>query len=137
MGEVQYSVRLQHRAALEIHDAMERYENPDSESFRNFSSTAAYGNMGQINYSGSNTIIDCLARHRVGIGLPSLTIRWGAWGGIAMAKSLDAASRKRMRHGLQENPVSIAIEAEQAACRWTCGSSPVRIGECLRAADRC
>jgi len=85
-----------HRAALKVNDAMERFENPDLEFFWNFSSTSAYGNMGQINYSGSNTVLDCLARHRVGLGLPSMTIQWGAWGEVGMAKNMDDASRKRM-----------------------------------------
>lgn len=85
-----------HRAALRIHSALERYENPDFELFWNFSSVAVYGNMGQVNYSGSNSVLDCLARHRVGCGLPSMTIQWGAWGEVGMAKNMDAASRKRM-----------------------------------------
>ena len=76
-----------HRAALEFHDAMNRFENPDSESFWNFSSTAAYGNMGQFNYSSFNTILDWLARHGVGIGQPSLTIQWGASGEVARPRT--------------------------------------------------
>jgi len=85
-----------HRAALRIHDALETYDNPDFELFWNFSSVAVYGNMGQINYSGSNAVLDCLARHRVGLGIPAMTVQWGAWGEVGMAKNMDAASRKRM-----------------------------------------
>ena len=55
--------------------------------------------VGQINYSGSNSFLDGLARHRKAIGLPGMTVQWGAWGEVGMAASLDAASRKRFEQG--------------------------------------
>lgn len=49
----------------------------------NFSSTSVYGNMGQLNYSGSNSFLDVLTRHRkVGI-----TPRVGSESMIAMIAS--------------------------------------------------
>ena len=43
----------------------------------NFSSTSVYGNMGQLNYSGSNSFLDVLTRHRkVGITLKSWVREW-------------------------------------------------------------
>jgi len=83
------------RAALYIHDALERNENP-IEFFWVFSSGAVYGNMGQLNYPASNSMLDGLVRHRRAMGLPAMAPQWGAWGDVGMAKNLDDASRRRM-----------------------------------------
>merc|ERR1712218_168329 len=58
------------RAALFIHDAFERFENPNLSFFWLFSSGSVYGNMGQLNYSASNSFLDALARHRRALGKP-------------------------------------------------------------------
>merc|ERR1712039_840708 len=84
------------RAALYIHDALERYENPKLKFFWMFSSGAVYGNMGQLNYSSSNAFLDGLARHRRAMGKPCMAPQWGAWGDVGMAANLDDASRRRM-----------------------------------------
>jgi len=85
-----------HRAALKLHDALERFYNPDLSFFWMFSSIAVYGSPGQTNYSGSNSFLDNLARHRRALGKPAFAIQWGAWGEVGMAASLDAASKRRM-----------------------------------------
>nr|AQS99204.1 type I polyketide synthase ketoyl reductase domain protein [Gambierdiscus polynesiensis] len=84
------------RAALYVHDALERFENPDLEFFWMFSSMAVYGNMGQLNYSASNSFLDGLARHRRAMGKVAMAPQWGAWGDVGMAANLDDASRRRM-----------------------------------------
>jgi len=84
------------RAALYIHDALERHENPNLAFFWLFSSGAVYGNMGQLNYSSSNAFLDGLARHRRALGKPCMAPQWGAWGDVGMAANLDDASRRRM-----------------------------------------
>mmetsp|Transcript_76029 Transcript_76029/g.222885 ORF Transcript_76029/g.222885 Transcript_76029/m.222885 type:complete len:603 (-) Transcript_76029:179-1987(-) len=84
------------RAALFLHDAFERYENPGLEFFWLFSSVAVYGNMGQLNYSASNSFLDGLARHRRALGKVCQAPQWGAWGDVGMASNLDDASRRRM-----------------------------------------
>lgn len=84
------------RAALFLHDALERFQNPRLEFFWLFSSGAVYGNMGQLNYSASNAYLDGLARHRRALGKPCMAPQWGAWGDVGMAANLDDASRKRM-----------------------------------------
>lgn len=86
-----------HRPAMYLHDSLRRMENPKLKFLFNFSSTSAYGNMGQVNYSGSNTFLDAIARHRRGVGLPSTTIQWGAWGEVGMAANMDAAAKRRMQ----------------------------------------
>jgi len=84
------------RAALYLHDALERFENPNLKFFWLFSSGAVYGNMGQLNYSSSNAFLDGLARHRRALGKPCQAPQWGAWGEVGMAVNLDDASRRRM-----------------------------------------
>merc|ERR1712217_255392 len=84
------------RAALFIHDAFERHENPKLKFFWLFSSGAVYGNMGQLNYSASNAFLDALARHRRAMGKVCMAPQWGAWGDVGMAANLDDASRRRM-----------------------------------------
>eukprot|EP00440_Ansanella_granifera_P005832 gb/GFBE01006326.1/.p1 GENE.gb/GFBE01006326.1/~~gb/GFBE01006326.1/.p1 ORF type:complete len:242 (+),score=62.48 gb/GFBE01006326.1/:1-726(+) len=88
-----------HRSALYLHDSLERIENPNLKFFWLFSSTAVYGNPGQINYSGSNSCLDSLARHRHARGLPGTSMHWGAWGEVGMASSLDDAIKANIEKG--------------------------------------
>eukprot|EP00928_Gymnodinium_smaydae_P034794 TRINITY_DN24583_c1_g1_i1.p1 TRINITY_DN24583_c1_g1~~TRINITY_DN24583_c1_g1_i1.p1 ORF type:complete len:594 (-),score=118.60 TRINITY_DN24583_c1_g1_i1:161-1942(-) len=83
------------RAALYLHEALERHENPALRFFWLFSSTSVYGNMGQTNYAAANAVLDALARHRLARGRPAAAIQWGAWGEVGMAANLDAASKQR------------------------------------------
>jgi len=85
-------------AALHLHHAFEKYGCPLS-FYWMFSSTAVYGNMGQLNYSSSNATMDGIARHRRALGKPALTLQWGAWGEVGMAANLDAKSKQRMAAG--------------------------------------
>lgn len=84
------------RAALYIHDALEKNENPNFLFFWMFSSQAVYGSMGQLNYAASNAFLDGIARHRRAIGKPAMAPQWGAWGDVGMAANLDDANRRRM-----------------------------------------
>eukprot|EP00929_Paragymnodinium_shiwhaense_P098225 TRINITY_DN59737_c0_g1_i1.p1 TRINITY_DN59737_c0_g1~~TRINITY_DN59737_c0_g1_i1.p1 ORF type:complete len:599 (-),score=156.37 TRINITY_DN59737_c0_g1_i1:176-1972(-) len=96
------------RAALYLHDALEKFSNPQLNFFWMFSSTSVYGNMGQLNYSGSNAMLDALARHRRALGQPAMTVQWGAWGEVGMAAQLDEASKKRF----QQSPMPPFLNAE-------------------------
>eukprot|EP00411_Alexandrium_monilatum_P051573 CAMPEP_0175472772 /NCGR_PEP_ID=MMETSP0095-20121207/74038_1 /TAXON_ID=311494 /ORGANISM="Alexandrium monilatum, Strain CCMP3105" /LENGTH=426 /DNA_ID=CAMNT_0016774247 /DNA_START=32 /DNA_END=1307 /DNA_ORIENTATION=+ len=109
-----------HRAALYVHDALERLSNPNLKFFWLFSSTSVYGNMGQLNYSSSNSFMDGLAalaplagqallrsnsfmdglaRWRLSQGKPCCAIQWGAWGEVGMAATMDDAMRRRVMMG--------------------------------------
>merc|ERR1711924_29958 len=88
-----------HYAALYIHDALERFINPRFRFFWMFSSTSVYGNMGQLNYSSSNSYMDSLARYRLCLGKPSCAMQWGAWGEVGMAATMDDAQRRRVMSG--------------------------------------
>mmetsp|Transcript_59696 Transcript_59696/g.94513 ORF Transcript_59696/g.94513 Transcript_59696/m.94513 type:complete len:612 (+) Transcript_59696:58-1893(+) len=84
-----------HHAALFLHYALEQNPQKDFRFMWNFSSTSVYGNMGQLNYSGSNSFLDVLTRHRKAKGRPSLAIQWGAWGDVGMAATMTDAMRLR------------------------------------------
>eukprot|EP00439_Symbiodinium_sp_Y106_P043491 s3175_g5.t1 len=92
-----------HHAALFLHQAMELNPQKDLRFLWNFSSTSVYGNMGQLNYSGSNSFLDVLTRHRKAKGRPSTAIQWGAWGDVGMAATMTerGAGTTGLECGLQ------------------------------------
>jgi len=87
-----------HRAAMFLHYACERIPNCLS-FFWMFSSLAVYGNLGQLNYSSSNSAMDGLSRHRRALGKPAQTMQWGSWLEAGMAANLDAGNKRRMEMG--------------------------------------
>ena len=62
-----------------------------------FSSWAALvGLPGQGSYVAANAYLDALAHHRDDLGLPGLSINWGAWAAVGMAASMADADRQRL-----------------------------------------
>jgi myxalamid-type polyketide synthase MxaB len=71
-----------------LHQASEHLE---LDFFVCFSSqTALLGNGGQANYAAANAFMDSLMQHRQRQGQTGLSINWGAWSEIGMAKDLVA-----------------------------------------------
>lgn len=88
-----------HRAALYLHESLEKIPQENFDWLWLFSSVAAFGNMGQINYSGSNTFLDSLARHRCALGKHTVAMRWGPWGEVGMFTTLDKTLKRKFETG--------------------------------------
>ncbi|MEV0170179.1 type I polyketide synthase [Streptomyces sp. NPDC050803] len=74
--------------AWRLHEAT---EGRDLDWWAGFSSTAAvFGNAGQAGYAAAGAWLDGLAHWRRAHGLPALTVDWGPWARIGLARNLDA-----------------------------------------------
>jgi len=76
------------------------------DTFVLFSSGAGLmGAGGQANHSAANAFLDALAHHRRALGLPAVSINWGAWAEIG------AAADRELGPGMRRFSVAEGLEA--------------------------
>ncbi|NER93851.1 MAG: type I polyketide synthase [Symploca sp. SIO1B1] len=91
-----------------------------------FSSIASLlGNPGQGNYATANGFMDALAKYRRGMGLPGLSINWGAWASAGMAARLASGHQQRVE---ASGMSAIELERGMQALGLLLSNSPSQVG---------
>ena len=82
-----------------------------------YSSVAAsLGSAGQGSYAAANAYLDGLAEQRTALGLPTLSVNWGAWAEGGMMANLSVAAKSRIaRQGVQPMSSAASLEALETA----------------------
>jgi NADPH:quinone reductase-like Zn-dependent oxidoreductase/SAM-dependent methyltransferase len=87
----------------------------DLDLFVLFSSVASLlGSPGQGNHAAANAYLDALAHHRRALGLPGLSINWGAWSDVGAAAGADR-ERRIHEQGLESMTPAEGLAALEAA----------------------
>ncbi|MDZ7269348.1 MAG: SDR family NAD(P)-dependent oxidoreductase [candidate division KSB1 bacterium] len=55
--------------------------------------SALLGTLAQVNHASANAFLDALAHHRAALGLPAMSINWGAWSEIGAAARHNVGDR--------------------------------------------
>lgn len=98
-------------------------QNCPLDFFIMFSSAASLlGSAGQANYAAANAFLDAIAHYRRSIGLPALSINWGAWSQVGVA-----ANRRNSDFGI-EGMGSITPQEGLAILDRLLVQSPPQIG---------
>ena len=83
-----------------------------------FSSIASlFGTVGQGSYAAANLFLDALSPYRRSLGLPSLTINWGALGEVGYVSRHEEVGRHLERHGVLPVEPSEAMDVLEQTLR--------------------
>lgn len=94
--------------SLNLHELS---QNMHLDCFVLFSSiTAMLGNAGQANYAAANAFMDGLALKRHHLGLPALSINWGAFATVGMAVGLEALHKSQGIIALDTQPAFTTLD---------------------------
>jgi myxalamid-type polyketide synthase MxaC len=81
-----------------------------------FSSVASLtGSPGQSGYAAANAFLDAMAHFRHGLGLPTLSVNWGAWAGSGMASRVAESGRQRVLPGIRPMSAELCFAALELA----------------------
>jgi acyl transferase domain-containing protein/acyl carrier protein len=75
------------------------------------------GNPGQAAYAAANSYLDALARHRRHLGLPALSVQWGAIDDVGVVANMPGLREHLSRHGIQPIGSGVALATLERALR--------------------
>jgi acyl transferase domain-containing protein/surfactin synthase thioesterase subunit/D-arabinose 1-dehydrogenase-like Zn-dependent alcohol dehydrogenase/acyl carrier protein len=75
------------------------------------SAAGLLGSPGQANYAAANTFLDALAHHRRSLGLPALSIDWGAFSEVGLAAAQDNRGARLASRGMHSLTPEQGIDA--------------------------
>jgi acyl transferase domain-containing protein/surfactin synthase thioesterase subunit/acyl carrier protein len=77
------------------------------------SAAGLLGSPGQANYAAANTFLDALAHHRRAMGLPALSINWGAFSEVGLAAAQSNRGARLASRGLHSITPAQGLDALQ------------------------